>query len=59
MHWASWPQLTEQPKGDAHATVQLLPAMQVIAQPPPGHVNEQSSFEAQTQASVLPQARST
>ena len=32
MHCASLPQLTEQPKGDAHITTQTLPAAQVGAQ---------------------------
>ena len=59
MHCASSPQLTEQPKGDAQLTVQTLPGAQVTAQPPPGHVNEQLSFDAHAQLSWLPQLRST
>ena len=58
MHCASVPQLTEHPKGAAQLTVQLLPAAHVTAQSPPGQVNQQLSFDAQTQASALLQSRS-
>ena len=58
-HCASLPQLIEHPKGAAQVTVQLLPGAHVTAQSPPGQVNEQLSFDAQTQLSALLQSRST